>query len=154
MTETARALNDARQSCADGRPDDPVEISAIALAQLGRTVTTQQGEIESLSLDVDEMRRRLQTMQDINAVQIDGLSSGLKTELMLLRHTLLRIGNEEWFASEHDVVMADSAHGKVAKARSEVVAQYIACVDPRLMRALLAELARRRGTVETPKDGA
>ncbi len=145
MTETTRVLAEARQSCADGRPDDPVEISAVALVQLGHTVTRQQGEIESLMLDLDETRRCLLTMQDIQSTQLDGMSAGLKTEVMLLRHALLRIGNEEWFASEHDV-MADGDHGRVATARSEVAAQYIACLDPRFVRALLAELVRRRPT--------
>ncbi|OTP79478.1 hypothetical protein [Caballeronia sordidicola] len=76
MTETTRALTEARQACADGRPDDPVEISAVALVQLGHMVTRQQGEIESLMLDLDETRRRLLTMQDIQSAQLDGLSAG------------------------------------------------------------------------------
>ena len=64
MTETARALNAARQACIDGRPDDPIEISAVALIQLAHMVTQQQGVIESLMLDVDALNRRLNGTTD------------------------------------------------------------------------------------------
>ena len=50
--ETARAVREARRSVESGSPDTVVQISALALYLLARTVVRQQGEIESLLLDV------------------------------------------------------------------------------------------------------
>jgi hypothetical protein len=47
-----RAMREARQAVESGAPSTVVQISALALYMLARTIVRQQGEIESLLLDL------------------------------------------------------------------------------------------------------
>jgi len=50
--DIVRAMHEARRAVDAGAPDTVVQISALALYMLARTIVRQQGEIESLLLDV------------------------------------------------------------------------------------------------------
>jgi len=55
--DKVRAMQEARKAVEAGMPDTPIQISALALYLLARTIVHQQGEIESLLLDAAASRR-------------------------------------------------------------------------------------------------
>lgn len=55
--DKVRAMQEARKAVEAGMPDTPIQISALALYLLARTIIRQQGEIESLLLDRAAGRR-------------------------------------------------------------------------------------------------
>src|SRR6266702_5342279 len=101
--ETAHALEAARAALADGRPDDPIEISALSLCRLGHSVVQLHGELESMAIDLDEARRQLAAPVSVPAAVAGGSTVDLSLELTLLQLILARLGDEEWSAVDRVV---------------------------------------------------
>ncbi|MBW9102939.1 hypothetical protein [Paraburkholderia phenoliruptrix] len=129
--DKVRAMREALQAVEARRPETPVQISALALYLLAHTITFQQDEIESLMLGADDAPRNNQSAVDVS----------LAVELAALRHALAAVDDKEWHADGCTVrAVGDQSYVASAHDRSTVV--YLAMLDPRFVRRLLAELDR------------
>jgi hypothetical protein len=137
--DKVRAMQEARKAVDAGTPDTPIQISALALYLLARTITRQHGEIESLLLDAESSRR------DVNST--GGISLGV--ELATLRHALADVDDSEWHADGCTVRAVDD-HSHVASAYDRKTAVYLAILDPRFVKRLLAELDRLSISPQSP----